>query len=101
MPLGQLAGIAIQKMLDLHVDCLGTRPLRPLFLRLHTGHLQRERGVLLGPHVRIQAVVLEDHGDLALLRGHAGAIVFVEEHAPGSRLLQACDGAQGRGIAAP
>ena len=63
-------GIAVQQLLE--AEDLGG----PLHLPLHDrrrrlGELQGERHVVEHGHVRIERVVLEHHGDVAVLRRHA------------------------------
>jgi hypothetical protein len=48
---------------------------------LEAAQLEAERHVLVDAHMRVQGVVLEDHGDVAVLRGdvvdHAGPMEMV------------------------
>src|SRR5450756_362167 len=77
-----------------HLDALAH------FLAALAGELHREGHVVEHGHVRVERVVLEHHGDVALLRRH------LVDHAPADLdlaaryLLQAGDHAQQRGLAA-
>ena len=62
--------------------------------------LQGEGHVIINGHVGIQSVVLEDHGDVAVLRGHVVHELAVDVQLALGDLFQTCDHAQRRGLAA-
>ena len=63
-------------------------------------HLEREAHVPRRGHVRIQRVVLEDHGDVAVLRGEVVHDLTVDLHVPGRDRLEAGDHPQRRRLSA-
>ena len=84
----KLSGLAVQpfgqtedvgRVTNLLVD-LGLRSL---------GHLEGEADVLGHGHVRIEGVVLEDHGDVPLLRGLVVDDLAADLQRPGGYVLQA------------
>src|SRR5690606_19443366 len=96
---GQLAGTAVEQVLDLEdagcladpaVDiCLGRAP-----------EAQAERHVLVDVHVRVQRVVLEDHRDVAVLGRDVVDDPVTDAAGTFGDLLQAGDHAQRGGLAA-
>ena len=64
------------------------------------GDLQSEAHVVGDGHVRVQSVVLEHHGDVAILRLHGGDILATDEDAALVDLFQASEHAQGGGLTA-
>ena len=80
----------LRGLADLLVD-LG---LRELF------ELERERHVLVNGHVGIKSVVLEYHGDVAVLGGDVVHALAVDEKIARGDLLETGDHAQRRGLAA-
>ena len=75
---------------DLLVDLL----LRDLL------QLQGECHVLVHGHVRVQSIVLEDHGDVAVLRGHVVHQTVADVQFAVRDLFQTGDHAERRGLAA-
>ena len=64
---GEFARTPVQEVLDIEEFGRFLHPLLDLRLR-RLAHLQRERQVLLDRFVRIQRIVLEHHGDVAVFR---------------------------------
>jgi hypothetical protein len=62
-------------------------------------HLQAEGHVVPCGHVRVQRVALEDHGDVAVLRGEVVDDPLADPHAPVRDLLEPRDHAQRRRLA--
>ena len=50
--------------------------------------------------MRVEGVVLEDHSDVAILRGNVGDVLIADEDATTVDVLQAREHAQGGGLAA-
>ncbi len=57
-------------------------------------HLQSEAHVVRDGHVRVEGVVLEDHRDVAVLRGQVGDVAVTDEDAALVDLFEACEHAQ-------
>ena len=55
-------------------------------------YLETETDVLQGVHVREEAVGLEDHPEVAAVRGHIGDVVAADEHPPLIELLEPGNG---------
>ncbi len=66
---GQSLRLTVKQVLDLQDLSSLTNALVDLVLG-HLAQLQAERHVLVNGHVRVQSVVLEHHGDVAVLRGN-------------------------------
>src|SRR5699024_9711051 len=95
----QSLGLAVQQVLDLQdlgglMDALVDLVLRGL------AQLEAEGDVLVNGHVGVQSVALEDHGDVAVLRGNVVDQTAADVHLALGDLLQAGDHAQGGGLAA-
>ena len=75
---------------------LGRLAHAPIDLALrNASQLQREAHVLRRVHVRVERVVLEDHGDVAILRREVVDHLAVDQHVPGGDGLEARDHAEG------
>ena len=95
----ELAGLAVEPLLELqHLGCV-EHPLADLVLR-QLGQLQREADVLLDRHVRVERVVLEHHGDVALLGRQVVDDPVADAELTRRDGLEARDHAQGRRLAA-
>ena len=100
---GQLAGLAIQQLLNLHQPGGLLRALNHLHLGQLIGArqvLQGEQNVLQHCHVRIQGIILEHQADAALFGGQLGHVVLAKEYLARRRLLQAADHIQRGALAA-
>ena len=64
------------------------------------GDLQGEAHVVVHGHVRVERVVLEDHGDVTVLGLNVGDVAVTDEDAAGVDVLQAREHAQGGGLTA-
>src|SRR5262245_15365478 len=94
----ELPGLALEELLD--AQDVG-RLLHAL-LDLGLGelpHLQAEGHVVVDGHVGIEGVVLEDHGDVAVLGGQVVDHALTDGDLAGGDLLQAGHHAQGRQLA--
>ncbi|MCB5283754.1 hypothetical protein BJQ89_03528 [Arthrobacter sp. ES1] len=95
---GECLRLAVQVRLEIQqlgsfTDAFGT-----LFLA-DAGDLQREAHVVRDRHVRVQGVVLEDHGDVAVLRGNVGDIAVTNQDPAGVDVLETCEHPQGGRLA--
>ena len=68
---GQLAGLAVEQMLDLDLARRPPGPRGAISARLSLRHLERKGDVLEHRHVRVERVALEHHGDVAIARVEA------------------------------
>ena len=96
---GELLGLAVEQLGDVEdagrlVDAL---PDLGLGIALEP---QAERHVLLHRHVRIERVVLEHHGDVAILRRHVVDDVAADQDLAAGDVLEPGDHAQRRRLAA-
>ena len=64
------------------------------------GDLEGEAHVVVHGHVRVERVVLEDHGDVTVLGLNVGDVAVTDEDATGVDVLQAREHAQGGGLTA-
>ena len=96
---GECLRLAVQVRLE--VQELGgfTDTLGALFLA-DAGDLQGEAHVVRNGHVRVQGVVLENHGDVAVLRRNVGDIAVANQDPAGVDVLKTCEHAQGGGLSA-
>ena len=67
---------------------------------IYVTHDQTEGHVLVNGHVRVQSVVLEDHRDVAVLRGNVVDQTVTDVHLAAGDLLQTGDHTQGGGLTA-
>ena len=96
---GELAGLAVEQVLDLQE--LGDLVHRLVALGLrHAVHLEAEDDVLPDVHVRVERVGLEHHGDVAVGRAHADHRAALDRDLAGGDLLQPRDHVEQRGLAA-
>ena len=95
---GQFARVALEERL--HADN-AKRVIDPLFDQRFGGaaRLEAESDVVLNPHVRKERIVLHDHGEAAFVRRQVGHIGAADVNTPRSRLDEAGDRSQGRGLA--
>ena len=70
------------------------------FLGGNAAHLQAVGDVVVHVHVRVERVVLEHHGDVAVLGFHVRHIPVADVDGAGGHFLQTGDAAQSRGLAA-
>ena len=96
---GQSLGLAVQQVLDLQdlsslVDAAVDLVLRGL------AQFQTESDVLVDGHMGVQSVALEDHGDVAVLRGNVVDEAAADVHLALGDFLQTGDHAQGGGLTA-
>ena len=84
-------------------DAQDVRGVGDLFVDLILGHLLQAQGegdVVIHRHVGVQGVVLEHHGDVAVLGLQVVDHLAVDLHGAAADLFQARDHAQGGGFAA-
>jgi len=94
---GQSLGLAVQQVLDLQDLSSLMDAAVDLVLRGLT-QFQTESDVLVDGHVGVQSVALEDHGDVAVLRGNVVDEAAADVHLALGDLLQTGDHAQGSGL---
>ena len=97
---GQGAGLALQELLDAQEH----RRLLDALLDLRLGELaqlQTERHVVVDGHVRIEGVVLEDHGDVPVFGRDVVDHPVADLDGPLGNLFQAGDHPEGGGLPAP
>jgi len=87
---------------DVHQAQGARRLLHPAvdLLLGEAAHLEREGHVVVGRHVRVEGVVLEDHGDVAILRGQIVDHPAADADRARGHRLQPGDHAQRRRLAA-
>src|SRR6185369_7158949 len=94
----QLAGLAVEQMLDL--DLARGFLHREIYLdRRKLGHFQRKGDVFVHGHVGVERVALEYHGDVAVARIRGRDIPAVHVHAARRRRVQAGQNPQRRALA--
>ena len=104
---GDALALAAGESLRLAVEVLGQAedlgrlpdPLVDLVFR-GARNLEGEAHVVVHAHMRVQGVVLEDHGDVAVLGLDIGDVLVPDENAPGVDVLQTGEHAQRSGLAA-
>ena len=96
---GERLGLALEVLGD--VKDLGrlAHLLVDHVLRL-LAELQGEGHVFIHGHVGVEGVVLENHGDVAVLGGHVVHDLTVDDELAAGDLFQTCHHAQGSGLAA-
>ncbi len=95
----ELARLALEQLLD--AEYLGGVLDALLDLRLgKLPHLEAEGHVVVHAHVRVQSVVLEHHGDVAVLGRQIVDDPVADGDLAGGDLLETCDHAERRGLAA-
>src|SRR5262249_34267033 len=99
LPAGELARVAPEQCIDAQHAGGALHPRRYLRLGRAPGP-ETEGDVLEHRQVGVEGVVLEDHGDVALTRAHAGDARPADLDPAGVDLLQARDAAQQRALAA-
>ncbi len=99
LPARELARLAREQRLD--AEDVGSVVHAPLDLGLlELAHLQPEGHVVVHAHVRVERVVLEHHGDVAVHRRKIVDHFSVDADLAGADLLQPGDHAQRGGLAA-
>ena len=94
---GQSGGLTIQQSLD--AQDRGGFLNAAIDVRLgHLAQLQTESHVVVNGHVRIQSVALENHRDVAILRGNMVDELVVDIEFATGDVFQAGDHAQGGGL---
>ena len=99
LPAGELARLAVEQSLDVEEACGALDAARDL-RALQLAHTQAEGEVLPDGHLRVQRVVLEDHGDVAVARGHVVDDALSDPDVAVGERLEAGEQAEGRGLAA-
>ncbi|CAH0304350.1 hypothetical protein SRABI128_04284 [Microbacterium sp. Bi128] len=94
-------GLRLAVQIRFEVKQLGglTNALGALFLA-DAGDLQCEAHVVRHGHVRVQGIVLEHHGDVAILRRDVRDVAVADEDAAGVDVLETCKHAQGGRLSA-
>ena len=96
---GELLWLAFEKRADVE-DPGGVLDPDPDLVFRDLFEAQAERHVLEHRHVRVQGVILKHHGDVAILRRHVIHYGAAHQDFAGADVLQACDHAQRRALAA-
>src|SRR5438876_4141628 len=90
LPTGELFRLALEQLAD--AEHLGGLIHAPLDLRLgHATQLQTEGDVVIHAHVRVERVVLEDHGDVAILWRNVVHHALADADVSGRLLLEASE----------
>ncbi len=99
LPARELLGFAVQQFMDAE-DVGGL--LHPLvdFRFGKLAHFQSEAQVVPDVHVRVEGIILKDHGDVAVFGLHVVDLPVADENLAGCHRLEAGDHAQRRGLAA-
>src|SRR5690606_24596141 len=96
---GERLRLAGQVLLEVE-ELGGLEDASGALLLADAGDLEGEAHVLGNRHVRVQRVVLEDHRDVAVLRGDVGDVAVADEDAALVDLFEAGEHAQRRGLTA-
>ena len=96
---GQSLRLPVEQMGDVQ-DAGGLFHAALNFILRRFAQLQAERHVLKHSHVRVQRVVLEHHGDIAILRRHVVDQLVADVQLTVGDFLQAGDHTQGGGFTA-
>src|ERR687897_2391326 len=96
---GERLGLPVEETLDGEYPCGLVHPARDLRL-IHLAELEGEAHVLPHVHVRVEGVILEDHGYVALARRKVVDDLISYKDFAVSYVLEAGDHTQGRGLAA-
>jgi hypothetical protein len=91
-------GLAVEVGLEVE-DPRGLAHAGDALLLLDALLLEREAHVLGDAQLRIQRVVLEDHGDVAVARAHVGDVAVADADRAGIERLEAGEHAQRRRLA--
>ena len=100
LPARERPGLALQELLDLE-DVRRAADAFADFLLRHLPQLQAEGEVLFDRHVRVERIALEDHRDVALLRGQVVDDALADPDLSTADLLEPGEHAQRRRLAAP
>src|SRR5918993_3549620 len=96
---GERLGLPVEETLDREYPCCLVHPARDLRL-VHLAELEGETHVLPHVHVRVEGVVLEDHGYVPLARRKVVDDLISYKNFAVSYVLEAGDHTQGRGLPA-
>ena len=96
---GQSLRLTVKQVLDFQDLSSFTNALVDVVLG-HLAQFQAECHVLVHGHVRVQSVVLEHHGDVAVFRGNIVDQAVTDVHFALGDFFQTCDHTQGGGLTA-
>ena len=96
---GQSLRLTVKQVLDFQDLSSFTNALVDVVLG-HLTQFQAECHVLVHGHVRVQSVVLEHHGDVAVFRGNIVDQAVTDVHFALGDFFQTCDHTQGGGLTA-
>jgi hypothetical protein len=96
----QVLGLAIEERREVEDARRLANPTRPLLLR-HPMLLEREAHVLRHRELRVQRVVLEDHGDVAVPGPDVADVAIADVYRAGVERFEAGQHAQRRRLARP
>jgi len=96
----ELPRLPLEQLLDPQQSCRLPHPRLDLGLG-ELPHLEPERHVVVDGHVRVEGVVLEDHGNVAVLGGQVVHEALADVDLPRRDLLEAGDHPEGGGLPAP
>jgi hypothetical protein len=87
LPAGERLGLAVEVRGEVE-DLGGVLDAAADVGPVHAGDLQGEAHVVRDGHVRVERVVLEHHGDVAVLRGDVGDVAVADADRPAVDLLE-------------